>query len=123
MNNQKYVNRIIINIILTNIPAILCLPWFWRGGLSWILGSIASLINFIWLSKNVAKSLNLDPTKTKLAAVKGSFYRLSFLIIYSVVFVFLVKLNIFVFGLGLLSAQIMIYIYEFYRNLKKSKYI
>lgn len=122
MNNKIYVKRIVIIILLTNVPAILSLPLFYKEALGWISGSIASFINFIWLADNVKKSMRLLETKSKLNAVKGTLLRLLFLAVYSVVIVYLLRPNIVVFGLGLLSAQICIYGNEIYENIKKSKY-
>lgn len=121
MENKKYVNRILVIILLTNIPAILTLPLFFREALGWILGSIASTINFIWLAHNVKMSLDLQPTKSKLNAVKGTYLRLMFLLIYSVLILNFVKPNIISFGLSLLAVQMVIYLNEFVKNLKKSR--
>ena len=122
MENEKYVKRILVIILLTNIPAILTLPLFFREALGWILGSIASTINFIWLAHNVKMSLDLQPTKSKLNAVKGTYLRLMFLLIYSVLILNFVKPNIVSFGLSLLAVQMVIYLNEFVKNLKKSSF-
>ncbi len=121
MENKKYVKRILVIILLTNIPAILTLPLFFREALGWILGSIASTINFIWLAHNVKISLDLQPTKSKLNAVKGTYLRLMFLLIYSVLILNFVKPDIISFGLSLLAVQMVIYLNEFVKNLKKSR--
>ena len=121
MENKRYVKRILVIILLTNIPAILTLPLFFREALGWILGSIASTINFIWLAHNVKMSLDLQPTKSKLNAVKGTYLRLMFLLIYSVLILNFVKPNIISFGLSLLAVQMVIYLNEFVKNLKKSR--
>ncbi len=122
MENRKYVKRILVIILLTNIPAALTLPLFFREALGWILGSTASAINFIWLAHNVKMSLSLQPTKSKLSAVKGTYLRLLFLLIYSVLILNFVKPNIISFGLSLLAAQMVIYLNEFIKNLKKSSF-
>ena len=122
MENKKYVKRILVIILLTNIPAILTLPLFFREALGWILGSIASAINFFWLAHNVKMSLDLQPTKSKLNAVKGTYLRLMFLLIYSVLILNFVKPNIISFGLSLLAVQIVIYLNEFVKILKKSSF-
>ncbi len=121
MENKRYVKRILVIILLTNIPAILTLPLFFREALGWILGSIASTINFIWLAHNVKMSLDLQPTKSKLNAVKGTYLRLMFLLIYSVLILNFVKPNIISFGLSLLAVQMVIYLNELVKNLKKSR--
>ncbi len=122
IDNPKYIKKIITIIILTNIAVILSLPWFWKVALSFILGSFASVINFLWLAKNIRKSLQFRATKTKLVAVKGSFLRTGALAVYSLLLLFFIELEIIFFGLGLLSIQIIVYLYEAYKNIKKSKY-
>jgi len=122
VENRKYVKRILVIILLTNIPAALTLPLFFREALGWILGSTASAINFVWLAYNVKMSLNLQPTKSKLNAVKGTYLRLLFLLIYSVLILNFVKPNIISFGLSLLAVQMVIYLNEFVKNLKKSSF-
>jgi hypothetical protein len=122
VENKKYVKRILVIILLTNIPAALTLPLFFREALGWILGSTASAINFIWLAHNVKMSLVLQPTKSKLNAVKGTYLRLLFLLIYSVLILNFVKPNIVSFGLSLLAVQMAIYLNEFVKNLKKSSF-
>lgn len=121
MENRKYVKRILVIILLTNIPAALSLPLFFREALGWILGSVASAINFFWLAHNVKMSLGLQPTKSKLNAVKGTYLRLLFLLIYSVLILNFIKPNIISFGLSLLVVQIVIYLNEFVKNLKRSR--
>ena len=121
MENKKYVKRILVIILLTNIPAALTLPLFFREALGWILGSTASAINFIWLAHNVKMSLVLQPTKSKLNAIKGTYLRLLFLLIYSVLILNFIKPNIISFGLSLLAVQMVIYLNEFVNILKKSR--
>jgi len=100
-------------ILLTNIPAALILPMFFKVGLGWILGSIASSINLFWLAYNVHGSLDLVPTKSRLSLVKGTYLRLLFLLVYSVLVLSFIKPNLVSFGFGLLAGQMVIYLYEF----------
>jgi len=122
MDNKTYVKRIIAIILLTNILAILTLPLFFKEGIGWILGSLASAGNFLWLAHNVEQSLNLQPSKSKMKAVKGTYLRLFFLLVYAVLVLTFIKPNIVLLGLGLLAAQIAIYLFEFVSSLKKSKF-
>jgi hypothetical protein len=122
MDNKAYVKRIITIILLTNIPAILTLLIVFEEGLGWILGSLASAINFYWLAFNVKASLELQPSKSKLKAVKGTYLRLIFLLVYSVLILSFIKPNLISFGLGLLAAQMIIYLNELAEYLKKSKF-
>ena len=122
MNNKTYKKRILAIILLTNIPAILILLLVFEEGLGWILGSFASAINFYWLAFNVKASLELQPSKSKLKAVKGTYLRLIFLLIYSILVLSFIKPNLVSFGLGLLAAQVVIYLNELAEYLKKSKF-
>ena len=117
-DNRKYVIRLIVIILLTNIPAVLTLPMFFKVSQGWILGSLASAGNLLWLAHNVNASLSLAPNKSRLKAVKGSYLRLLALLVYCILVMSLVKPNIISFGLGLLSGQMVIYLYEFYIRIK-----
>ena len=121
-DNNKYINKILLIILLTNIIAILSLPWFFKQSISWILGTIASAGNFFWLAYNLKKRIGLLPTKSSVSAAKGSLTRYAALTIFALTVFFLVKPNIIIFGAGLLSAQIVIYIVEIVRNLRNNKY-
>lgn len=121
-DNNKYIKKILLIILLTNIPAFLSLPWFFNQSISWIMGTIGSAGNFFWLAHNLKKSIGLLPTKSRVNAAKGSLTRYATLTIFALAIFFLVKPNIIIFGAGLLSAQIVIYIVEIVRNLKNNKY-
>jgi len=112
MKNKQYVRRLLTIILLTNIPAVLFLPMFFKVALGWILGATASSMNILWLAYNVNSSLDASPGKAKLKAVKGTYLRLFSLLIYSVVVLSFIKPNIISFGLGLLAGQMVIYLYE-----------
>jgi hypothetical protein len=112
MKNKQYVNRLLTIILLTNIPAVLFLPMFFKVALGWILGTIASSVNLLWLAYNVNSSLNGPPGKAKLKAVKGTYLRLFSLLVYSVVVMSFIRPDIISFGLGLLAGQMVIYLYE-----------
>ena len=121
-DNNKYINKILLIILLTSIPAFLCLPWFFKQSVSWIMGTIGSAGNFYWLAFNLKKSIDLLPTKSRINATKGSLTRYASLTIFALTVLFLVKPNIIIFGAGLLSAQIVIYIVEIVKNLRDNKY-
>lgn len=122
MDNKAYLKRILSFILLTNLPAVLILPWIFREGLGWILGSLASAMNIWWLAQNVKTSLQLQPSKSKTKAVKGTYLRLGSLLIYSVLVLSFIKPNLISFGLGLLAAQMVIYLNELLEYLKKSNF-
>ncbi|MBT5420594.1 MAG: hypothetical protein HOK80_06855 [Candidatus Cloacimonetes bacterium] len=121
-DNNKYIRKILLIILLTNILAILTLPWFFKQSISWILGSLGSGANFYWLAQNLKVSIGLMPTKSRVNSAKGSLMRYAALTIFALTIFFLVKPNIIVFGAGLLSAQIVIYIVEIVGNLRNNKY-
>lgn len=122
MTTQKYVKRILIIICLTNIPAILLLPALPMSALSWFLGSFASAVNFYFLAKNANESVSFLEEKAKVNSVKGFYLRYLLLITYSVIVCLLLNIKIIAFGVGLLSAQISIYINEIYEKVKNSKF-
>ena len=121
-DNNKYIKKILLIILLTNILAILTLPWFFKQSISWILGSLGSGANFYWLAQNLKVSIGLMPTKSRVNSAKGSLMRYAALTIFALTIFFLVKPNIIIFGAGLLSAQIVIYIVEIVGNLRNNKY-
>jgi len=118
MNNRKYVTRLILIILLTNIPAALSLPLFFKEALGWILGTIASAVNLYWLAHNVSVSLDQLPSKARLNLMKGTYLRLLFMLVWSILIMSVIKPNLIFFGLGLLSGQMVIYVYEFISRLK-----
>ena len=122
MDNRAYIKRIVTIIVLTNIPAVLSLPLFFKEGLGWILGSLPSAANFLWLAHNVKQSLQMQPQKSRLTAVKGTYLRLLSLLGYAVLVLTLLKPDVIFFGLGLLSAQIVIYLFELISGLNKTKF-
>ncbi|MCF7857881.1 MAG: ATP synthase subunit I [Candidatus Cloacimonetes bacterium] len=121
-DNNQYIKKILVIILLTNIPAILSLPWFFRNSFSWMIGTIGSAGNFLWLANNIKKQIGLMPTKSRVNAAKGSLIRYSVLIVFALLVVYLFKPNIIIFGFGLLSGQIVIYLVEFINHLKNNKY-
>ena len=121
-DNKKYVKKIVLIILLTNILAILSLPWFFKQSISWIMGTIGSAGNFYWLAHNLERNLGIAPTKSRVNAAKGSLLRYAALTGYALAVFFIIKPNIIIFGAGLLSAQIVIYIVEIVRNLRNNKY-
>jgi len=121
-DNKKYVKKIVLIILLTNILAVLSLPWFFKQSISWIMGTLGSAGNFYWLAHNLEKNIGLVPTKSRINAAKGSLLRYAALTSFALAVFFVLKPNIIIFGAGLLSAQIVIYIVEIVRNLRNNKY-
>ena len=112
INNEKYIKKILVIIFLTIGVAALSLPLLLKEALSFILGSLASVVNFVWLAINIKRGLILGENKAKINAAKGSLLRYSFLILYSILILVLIKPDIIFFGLGLLMTQIAIYLNE-----------
>ncbi len=122
MNNHDFVKRIILIIILTNVCFICMLPVIWKESLGWILGSLWSAGNFLWMYRIAKMHLSPDPGSTKLEIVKGFFFRYGVLLLYCVLVMTFIHPNLIFFGAGMLSAQIAIIINEAYSLLKKSKF-
>ncbi len=120
--NKKYIITIAGINFLTIMVAAIAIPFDIKMSLAWITGSLGSLIFFLWLAFDVYRSLQLGVTGTKKRSTKGYFLRFLFLAVYSAAVVIFLKPNIIVFGAGLLSSQIIIYVYEFYRQFKNNKY-
>ena len=108
-------------ICLTNVIALLFLPWLTRESLSWICGATLSLVNIWLMSLKLEKSLVLGEKKARLTAYKDFNIRYLILIIVSVLAVKYLSLNILIFGGGLLSGQIWIFISYFVRFPGSSK--
>lgn len=121
-STEKLLKKIVLIIFLTNIPAVLSLPIFFSGSIGWILGSVASATYLIWLAHDVKKCLQAHIGKAKVAAMKGYFFRYLFLIVYSILVVLLVKPDILLYGFGLLSGQLAIYLHVFWEWMRKNKY-
>ena len=122
MNNFRLLRNILIIIFLTNIPAALSLPVFFKESVGWILGSVGSAINLIWLARDVKKNIDVQAGKAKLNAFKGYYIRYLFLLVYSSAMILFIKPEVLYFGLGLLSAQIAIYLHEMWRWIRRNKY-
>ena len=119
MMTDKYIKKIITIMLLMNIPAVLTLYYFPKQSFSWILGSIGSIANIIWLAISVKKNLIQTEKKAQVGSLKNFYLRYPLLILYSVAIVYFFKLNIIIFGFGLLSGQIAIYAYEIYSHIHK----
>ncbi len=114
MKSNKYVLRIVKIILLTNIPLIISIftpnrEWV---GISYVLGSIAGVIGFVWHAFMLSGALTMSESVTKTRAIKGFYLRHAAIVLYAIIIAYLFRgrLNIIWFGLGLLSAQIAIYI-------------
>lgn len=123
MEINKYTQRIIKIIILTNIPLVISIfisnkSWV---SFSYILGSLASAGNFIWHSFVVRNALSMNENATKLRVVKGFYLRFVAFALYALIIalVFRNQIDIIWFGFGLLSAQISIYLDMIWGLIKK----
>ena len=121
MDNKKYVFMILKIIFFTNLPAIILLPVHFKTGIGWILGSFASAVNFWFMAMH---TLSLDPVYAKANVAnttKKLLLRFLFLIVWSVLVLLFVKPELVTFCLGLLAAQIAIFMYHIYYSIKNGK--
>lgn len=128
---KNYVRKILLIIFLTSLPFLALLPvsFFFELKIkywAYLLGAFASAINFWLLYKNADTLLQLPEAEAKVKSLKGFFLRFGVIVIYSIVCVGILKTDIVLFGLGLLSAQFSIYLEWLYRLIKEfdwSKYL
>ena len=110
LKNKEFIVILLRLISLTNIIALIFLPQMPRQSLSWICGATLSLFNVWLMSLKIEKSLYSGENKAKLAAYKDFNFRYLILIAGSILAVKYLNLNIIIFGVGLLSGQIWIFI-------------
>ncbi len=122
MENDKFLKRILIIIFLTNLPNVIMMPIVYKLSIGWILGSIASTINFIWLFKQALRLNIYDEKQSMKQSFIGFSLRYLFLAVYSVLVLLLIKPNILMYGLGLFSAQLAIVINQGYEYIRHSSY-
>lgn len=97
-------------ICLTNVIALLFLPWLKIISVSWICGSTLSLFNLIAMSRRLKQQVYSTENKARLKGYKDFNIRYLALIVLSVFAVKFLSLNILIFGVGLLSGQIGIFV-------------
>jgi len=113
--NKKFVFTILIIILLTNIPAIIMLIPDFKNSIGWIMGSVASAVNF-WFLAHKTTALNPEAGRKSVAAImsKAFILRYAFLIVWSLFVMLYVRPNILAYCLGLFSAQFSLVIYHIY---------
>ncbi len=111
---DNYVKQILTIVFLTIIAAVLFLPTRFDQATGWITGSVGSGLNFYWLYRKMKASYFVSDKEAVLHSYKGFYLRYLFLIIYSILVVILLKPDIIMFGAGLISVQIVIYLHYFY---------
>lgn len=109
-SNDKLLKRVVTMIAISNIPFLIFAYWYLPQSVGWFFGSLGSALRIIWLARDVQKSLIHVEQKAKIAAAKGFYLRFLGLLVYSVAVVYFLKPDIIMFGFGLLTAQICIYI-------------
>lgn len=122
MNNTQFLRRLTLIICLTNIPAILTLPLFFRASVGWILGSAASIVRLFWLAHSVKSSLADVTYKARISSLRSFYLRYLFLVVYAVLVIKFIKPDIIFLGIGLLSGQIAIFLNEIYESIRQNKY-
>ena len=115
LENRKFVFLILKIILLTNIPAIVMLIPDFKNSIGWITGSLASGVNFWFMSQ---KTSGLDPGSGKKSIVvimsKAFVLRYAFLAVWSVFVILVIKPNMIAYCLGLFAAQFSLVIYHVY---------
>jgi len=121
LKNKEFIVVLLRLISLTNIIALIFLPLMPKQSLSWICGAFLSLINVWLMSLKIEKNLYSGENKAKLMAYKDFNFRYLILIAGSILAVKFLSLNIIIFGVGLLSGQIWIFILYLIRFPKDSE--
>ena len=121
LKNKEFIVVLLRLISLTNIIALIFLPLMPRQSLSWICGAFLSLINVWFMSLKIEKNLYSGENKAILMAYKDFNFRYLILIAGSILAVKFLSLNIIIFGVGLLSGQIWIFILYLIRFPKDSE--
>ena len=121
MSNAKYIKKIIRIICLTIGIAFLFLPWQMKESISFISGAVLSLLNIWWLSRNIMGNLSLNENKARLQVFKNFYLRYLVLIVCSVVLVKFAGINVIIYGLGLLTGQIVIVVVQLLESFSASK--
>ena len=114
--NKQLCRRIVKWIAWSNLPFAVTAFWFFPEFLGWFLGTFASAARLIWLEHDVRQTLGVSGKKAKLAAAKGYYLRFLALVVYSGLVVYFLQPNIIIYGMGLLSAQMAIYINAIYER-------
>jgi hypothetical protein len=117
-SNKKFVFEIIKINLLTNFYSIILLFSDFKNGIGWLAGVVASSVNFYILS-HVTFSMNSNSSSAN--AIRGSktfFIRFAFLVVWSILVFVLIKPNIILYSVGLLSTQISIILYQIYHYIK-----
>ena len=121
MSNAKYIKKIIRIICLTIGLAFLFLPWQMKEAISFISGAVLSLLNIWWLSRNITGNLSLNENKARLQVFKNFYLRYLVLIVCSIILVKFAGINVIIYGLGLLTGQIVIVSIQLLENFSGSK--
>ncbi|MDP8220807.1 MAG: ATP synthase subunit I [Candidatus Stygibacter frigidus] len=121
LKNKEFIVTLMRLISLTNIITLIFLPLMPRQSLSWICGATLSLLNVWLMSLKIEKNFYLSENKAKLTAYKDFNLRYVILIAGSILAVKYLNLNIIIFGVGLLSGQIWIFILYLIRFPKDSE--
>jgi hypothetical protein len=120
MTNKKFMNRILFIIFLTNLPLLIIMPMLFKEVIGWLFGSVASAINFYWLYRQVNQLNCYNEKESTKNAWLGFNLRYMFLLVWSVAVILIIKPNIVLYGVGLLSAQLAIFIHTAYETIKNS---
>jgi Na+/H+-translocating membrane pyrophosphatase len=109
---DSYLKKILGIIALFDIIAVILYSYYPNQSLGFILGSIASAVNMVWLANSVRKNLLKQEKESQVSSLKSFYLRYPSIILYSVAIIYFVKVSIIFFGIGLLTGQIAIYLIE-----------
>ena len=109
---DSYLKKILGIIALFDIIAVILYSYYPNQSLGFILGSIASAVNMVWLANSVRKNLLKQEKESQISSLKSFYFRYPSIILYSVAIIYFVKVSIIFFGIGLLTGQIAIYLIE-----------
>ena len=122
MDNRQYVMMILKLIFLTCLPAVILSIVNFKSGIGWILGAFGSAVNFTLMALNTL-GFNSEVGKVNVVKTVKSFaFRFLFLIVWSLLVLFLIKPELLSYCLGLLAAQIMIFFYQIYYSLRYGRF-
>ncbi|PID28947.1 MAG: hypothetical protein CSB55_02450 [Candidatus Cloacimonadota bacterium] len=123
---KSFVKRVFLIICLTLIPAVIGLPMFFKESSSFMAGWLAGAFNFWQMSKKALFLADLTESQAKVKTVKLFYFRYIIVFAYSVFAVGCFRLNIPMFGLGLIIPQLVIVgktIYDALMNSSFGKYL
>jgi hypothetical protein len=104
---RNFLIRIYKLIFLTDLLSLAFLPINYKLSLGYILGSLASSINFYFQAISMEKRANMSSSSARLSAFKNFYLRYALLGAIIFIFIRFLPVHIFTLILGLISIQIV----------------